>query len=374
MTKHFYEAIATLIGTVIGAGIFAIPYVVAKSGFLIGAFYIVFIGLSILMINLYIGEIALRTKENHQLTGYAGKYLGKWGKRIMTFSMIFGIYGALTAYLIGEGNVLSAIFGGPPLIYSLLFFVVVSAIIYVGLKLIKRFEVLLCLIFLFIIFLMIAFSFGKIDLTNLAHINLAYLFLPYGVVLFAFLGAAAIPEMKEELVKHKKMLKKAIIFGSLIPLVVYLIFALVVVGVTGLGTTEIATIGLGNLIGEKMILFGNLFAIFAMATSFLTLGLALKQMYNYDYKLNNKIAWLLTCSVPLIVFLLGVKSFIKTIGIAGAIAGGIDGILIVLIFWRVKKLGERKPEYSLNKNRLIGMILMLVFILGVAYTVWSLIR
>jgi len=149
--RHFYEAVATLIGTVIGAGIFAIPYVVAKSGFLIGAFYIVFIGLSILMINLYIGEIALRTKENHQLTGYAEKYLGKWGKRIMTFSMIFGIYGALTAYLIGEGNVLSAIFGGPPLVYSLLFFVVVSAIIYVGLKLIKRFEVLLSLIFLFIL-------------------------------------------------------------------------------------------------------------------------------------------------------------------------------------------------------------------------------
>lgn len=372
--KHFYEAVATLIGTVIGAGIFGIPYVVAKSGFLIGAFYIVFIGLSILMINLYIGEITLRTKGDHQLTGYAEKYLGKWGKRIMAFSMLFGIYFALTAYLIGEGEVLSAIFGGPPLLYSLLFFIIVSAIIYIGLRLIKRFEVLLSLIFLFIIFLIIAFSFVKIDLTNLAHLNLAYLFLPYGVVLFAFLGAVAIPEMKEELVKHKKLLKKAIILGSLIPLIVYLIFSFVVVGVTGLKTTEIATIGLGNLIGEKMILFGNLFAIFAMATSFLTLGLALKEMYNYDYRLNKKIAWLLTCSVPLILILLGVKSFIKTIGIAGSIAGGIDGILIVLMFWRVKKLGERKPEYSLSKHKLIGMILMLVFILGIAYTVWSLIR
>jgi amino acid permease len=33
MNKRFYEATATLIGTVVGVGIFGVPYVVAKSGF-----------------------------------------------------------------------------------------------------------------------------------------------------------------------------------------------------------------------------------------------------------------------------------------------------------------------------------------------------
>ena len=32
--KHFYAAIATLIGTVIGAGVLGIPYAIAQAGFL----------------------------------------------------------------------------------------------------------------------------------------------------------------------------------------------------------------------------------------------------------------------------------------------------------------------------------------------------
>lgn len=60
---------------VIGAGILGIPYVVAKAGFLTGLLDLIIIGLAVLVLNLYVGEIMLRTKEDHQLTGYAEKYL-----------------------------------------------------------------------------------------------------------------------------------------------------------------------------------------------------------------------------------------------------------------------------------------------------------
>ena len=40
MRKSFFSAIATLIGTTVGVGIFSIPYTVARSGFLIGLTYI----------------------------------------------------------------------------------------------------------------------------------------------------------------------------------------------------------------------------------------------------------------------------------------------------------------------------------------------
>ena len=36
MEKRFLEAVAVLIGIVIGAGVLGIPYVVAKAGFLTG--------------------------------------------------------------------------------------------------------------------------------------------------------------------------------------------------------------------------------------------------------------------------------------------------------------------------------------------------
>src|SRR3989344_5504492 len=102
--KSWFTASAILIGTTIGAGFLAIPYAIAKSGFFVGLFYLVFLGLVILYLNLALGEIGLRTQGQHQLTGYAQRYLGKWGKRLMFFSMIFGIYAAILAYLTGVGN------------------------------------------------------------------------------------------------------------------------------------------------------------------------------------------------------------------------------------------------------------------------------
>lgn len=372
--EGYFEAIATLVGTVIGAGVLGIPYVIAKVGLLAGIIQIILIGSAILLTNLHLGEVILRTPGKHQLTGYAERYLGKWGRRIMTFSMVFGIYGALIAYIIGGGTVLSTIFGGNPLFFSLLFFIIFSIVVYIGLKLIKGVELYLGLAFLTIVLAIVGFSWNKMSLSNMTTFNPAMIFFPYGAILFAFMGAAALPEMKEILIKERKRLKKAIIIGSLIPLFIYLIFAVVVVGVTGANTSEVATVGLGEVLGEKMVVFGNLFAFFAMATSFLTLGLALKEMYNYDYGLNKGISWALTCFVPLFIFLWGVTGFIRTISIAGSIAGGTGGVLIVLMFWKAKKKGKRKPEYTIfSKTRILGWILILIFILGIINTVVNLV-
>jgi len=366
---HFLEAIATLVGTVIGAGIIGIPYVVAKAGFWTGIIDIIIIGLAIMITNLYVGEISLRTKERHQLTGFAKIYLGKWGKRLMAFSMVFGVYGALIAYTIGEGEALSAVFGGSPFIYSIIFFAIMSLLIFTDLKMIKRVEIFLASIFLLIVILIGIFSFSSINLSNLATFDLSKIFLPYGVVLFAFLGAAAIPEMEAELIKEKKKLKKAIIIGSLIPLVVYLLFAFFVVGVTGKATTEVATIGLGQIVGPEMIIFGNVFAMFTMATSFLTLGLALKWMYAYDYNMNKSLSWFITCTIPLVAFLLGVKNFIQTIGIVGGLAGGIEGILIILMINKAKKKSGSRPEYSITTHWLLSSALIALFVFGILYSI-----
>ncbi|MBW2992223.1 amino acid permease [Candidatus Woesearchaeota archaeon] len=368
MNRAGYEAIATLVGVVIGAGILGIPYVVAKAGFLVGAINIIVIGILVLFMNLFMGEIVLRTKGNHQLSGYAEKYLGKTGKLLMTIAFMIGTYGALLAYLIGEGEALSAIFGGNPLYYSLGFFIVVSAIVYIGLKAVEQSELYFGIIFLTIIIIIMGFNIAHINPDNFLITN-GNIFLPFGVVLFAFLGLAAIPEMHEELKNNWKHMKKAIIIGSLIPLVVYLTFGLSVTAVTGAETSKVATIGLGESIGEYMIIFGNLFAVFAMATSFIALGLALKEMYDYDFKIGHKTSFLLTVSLPLILFLIGFKDFIGTISVAGSFSGGITGILVVLMLWNARKKSEREPEFKVSFIYFLGIIIIIMFLLGIAYQI-----
>ena len=76
--------------------------------------------------------------------------------------------------------------------------------------------------------------------------------------------------MREVLVKNRGLMKKGILIGSLLPLIIYALFALAVVGVAGENTTEVANIGL-YMIGTFPLLLINIFAILAMGTSFLTL-------------------------------------------------------------------------------------------------------
>ena len=48
----FLEAIGTLIGTIIGAGVLGIPYVIAKAGFLTGLVDLFIIGFAVLILYL----------------------------------------------------------------------------------------------------------------------------------------------------------------------------------------------------------------------------------------------------------------------------------------------------------------------------------
>ncbi|MBW3015126.1 hypothetical protein KY330_01775 [Candidatus Woesearchaeota archaeon] len=365
-----YQAVATLMGTVIGAGVLGIPYVVGQSGYLVGLFWAILLGVGVLVLNLYLGEVILRTKGFHQLTGYCERYLGKKGKLVMAISMLIGIYGALLAYIIGVGETLNSIFPSiSSFIFSMLFFVIVSYFVYIGISLIKRAESGIgTVMILIVVTIIVIVLFSKhFSFENLSMVNPNKIFVPYGVILFAYLGAVAIPEMHEILVMNKKLLKRAIIFGSLIPILIYILFPLAMVGISGASIAEISTITLGVVYGKWMNLFANLFAVFAMTTSFLTLGLALKEMYVFDYKVPHLASWGVTVFVPLWIFLAGFKDFIKTLWIAGSFAAGLDGILIVLMHWKCRKQGNRKPEYVIRKSYLLGTIVMALFLMGIAY-------
>ncbi|MBD3249812.1 amino acid permease [Candidatus Woesearchaeota archaeon] len=374
MKKALLEAIATMVGTVIGAGILGIPYVVAEAGFWTGALNIVVLGIISIILYLYLGEVALRTKGRHQLTGYAEKYLGKKGKFLMMAAMVGGIYGALVAYIMGVGQAIHAMVGiGNPMIYSLVFFAVVSTIIYFGIREVAVSELYMLPMIIIIVAVIAVFSFNFLNVQNFNVFNIYNIFLPYGVVLFAYLGATAIPEMEMVLEGNEKSMKKAIVLGMLIPMVIYLFFAFFVVGVSGAGTTEVATIGLGEIIGKHMVWIGNIFAAITMTTSFLALGLALEQMYHFDYNLSKIVSWSLTCLIPLGIALAGIAGFVKALEISGVLAGGLTGILIVLMAVKAKGMSGRRPEYSVYINWVIAGLLIFLFGAGAGYYLWSII-
>ncbi|RJQ19041.1 hypothetical protein C4580_05680 [Candidatus Woesearchaeota archaeon] len=369
--RAYYEAIATLTGCIIGAGVLGIPYMVVRSGFWTGMLMIVVLGLASLLVHLLVGEVALRTKACHQLVGLAEKYLGKHGKFGMLASMIVGVYGALIAYTIGVGRSLAVIVGGPEWAWSVAFYVVMSALVFGSILVLARSELFLESVKFLVLFavLLVLFLSRHFDVAKLSGFSWQNFLVPYGVILFAYLGTAAIPEVREEMRVCPRFTRRAIVIGSLLPVLAYALFTAAVVGVSGAYTSEVATIVLGQMVGPFGFLMLHVFAILAMATSFIALGYALKQSYHEDFHLPVVESWALVVVVPAVLMVLGAQSFVRTLDVAGTFAGGIAGILIVLMHARAKKFGEREPEYRLTLPKAAYGLLIVLFAVGMLYQV-----
>ena len=194
------------------------------------------------------------------------------------------------------------------------------------------------------------------------------MFYPFGIILFALGGASAIPTMKKILKEENVFLKKAVIIGFIVPVIIYTLFGFTILGVTGRGTSEEGIIGLSNFLGEKVLLIGGVFGVLAMCTSFFALSFVLKELLRKDYKIKNFYAWASTVSVPLFLFLLG-AGFAKIIGFSGAVLSGFQGIILIETYYRAKVKGEREPEFEFNLPKPIAYLIYLIFILGLIHQI-----
>jgi len=368
MLKEIY-AISTLTGTIIGVGIFSLPYITLKAGFWTVFLYFFVLGTLVSIIHLIFGELSLKTPDYKRLPGFAKIYLGNVGEKIAYISTILGTLGAILAYLIVGGefleNLLSPIFGGNRLFWTTVYFLCGAFLIFLGIKAIAKIE-LWCLILFFLILVFLFFEGkGLINVENLFikkwDLKFENFFLPYGPILFSLWGAGLIPEI-EEMLKDKKSSLKLIIFLSiLISIIVYLFFIYLILGICGKNTTYSALVGLENFLGEKITNLALFFGILTTFTSFIALGLTLKKILWYDLKIGKFFSAILATLVPFGLFLCGVNQFLPVISVVGGVFLGIDGILILLMNRKVQKS-------KLNDIFFYSLFLVLVF--GIFYEVF----
>ncbi|MFA4998686.1 MAG: aromatic amino acid transport family protein [Candidatus Paceibacterota bacterium] len=362
MFKRFIYPIAVLSGTIIGVGFFSLPYITLKVGIWVMLGYLLVLGGLVALIHYLFGKVAVKTPDFLRLPGYAQLHLGKWGKGAALTSTIMGLLGALLAYLIVGGEflsgLLSPVFGGSSLLYSILYFVIGFLIIFFGIKIISKIEFWGMALFFVVLAVMFLKGFPYIKIDNLfLKSDISLFFLPYGPILFSLWGASIIPEVEEMLGEKKELLKKIIPVSLLIPILVYILFILLILGITGASTTDSALTGLKDFLGPGLFNLGIVLGLLATFTSFISIGLTLKNIFSFDLKINKHVSLAITCFVPLFLFLIGIKSFISVISFVGGITIGIDGILILLMY---NKISQRK---------FLVLPLVLVLLGGIIYEV-----
>ncbi|MBN2094890.1 MAG: hypothetical protein JW727_02480 [Candidatus Aenigmarchaeota archaeon] len=360
-------------GTIIGAGVLALPSVIAETGLIYGTAIIFGVGALIALAALMFGEVVLRTRGVHQLPGLARKYAGKRASQMAVIFSILGIYGGLIAYIHGSALVINQFFGLSPFLAKLIFFVPVTFVTYYGIKGVEESEGFLTGL---LVLCLLAMSAGALFFYNPSNVttgSIANILLPIGVLVFALEGLPAIPQMNEILSREKKGLKKSIIIGISIPILLYALFCFASIGALGTNVGEVATMGLAEY-GRAFYLLGGIFALLAMSTGFISFSNAVAETYSKDLKINRKLSWALACFVPLIALfasniILPSLDFATLIAYTGVLFTGPYYLIVIYTFYKARQLGgDRKPEYELRIPSYLTGMMMLVFL---AFSMWA---
>lgn len=361
--KETFEAAATLMGFTIGAGILGVPFVIAQAGFLTAIPILIGVAILTLYLNLAAAEVSLRTDGDHQFPALVKKYLGnKWSKLMLIDVMILA-YGALTAYTIGGGEIVTDLFGGDIFYNSILFGIILAILVLMNINFFEDFESIFMILLILTIIGIGILSWGHIDINNLTHFEASKAYIPLATILFALFGTSSVPELKEEL-KSLKNMKLAIIIGTGTITVIYLIFAAIVIGVTGSTTTQVASVGISQSLGEGGKLLFSVFALIALITSYVGMGFVLKDTFHLDLGFKKNSAWLMTIIIPLAIYLSGFVSFIKILNIVGVIHAILLTYITFNLLRAAKLKSERQPEFSLKTHPFIELLVYIVLVIG----------
>lgn len=371
MGKNHLKAAGLLVGMIFGAGIFALPFVISKSGIVWGLLHF-FLALGLMVfLHLWYGEIIYFTPEKMRFAGYAGKLLGRPAKAAAFSITLFLYYGALLVYGILGGVFLSAIFPLPAFALSIMIFILGGFFVFLNLRKIADINFYLTAVLAGAVLYLFVVSLPGVKAANFfsGSFNLLFnsgWFFPYGVWLFALSGFASLPEAAEIISGSSlKNFKKIILVGLLVCTALYLLFIFAVLGASGANVSLDSLSGLAAVLGQRAVLAGSVLGFLAIFTSFIVMAADLKNIFRYDFRFPKWLAWLGVVFLPLVLFLLGATDLISVLEITGAIGLGLTGVLIIL-------MARRLPEKRKNKKFLFFSGLAVILLLaGVLISIFS---
>jgi tyrosine-specific transport protein len=367
------EALAIMIGYVIGVGMFGLPFLTVRAGLVSFLLLLAGIGFVQYFLHLMYASLILENGGKRRIPGLAGEYLGRGGQRIAFAAQLIGNTGALLAYLILTGvflqRLLGPVLGGSEFAYSTGAFLFCSLVVLFGVRSIGKSELVLSFLLLFVVILISLKGAPIIEPGNFAAADWRMFLLPFGAMLFALDGSGSIPIFTQLIGKDRKAVRDVIRLGTFIPAIVIFLFTVTVVGVSGSATTPDALTGLGKSM-DGLIPLALVFGIICMLTSFFGVAEAVKEMLERDYKASKPVSFLAACVLPYLLFVFGFKDFISVISFVGAVSGGITAIMLIQIFLEMEKRQRNLDLFNRKPGKVLMYLLAGVFAFGIFYELY----
>ncbi|EOC1764292.1 aromatic amino acid transport family protein [Vibrio fluvialis] len=353
-------------GTTIGAGMLALPLASAGIGFSTSLMIMLALWALMAFTALLMVEIHQYADKDATLHTLAKQILGNKGKWIATFAMLFLFYALCAAYIAGGGaqftNRISEFTGlevsGPT--GTLIFTLIVAAVVTIGTGTVDRVNRLLFAGKMVAMVMVLTFLAPNVSQSYLLSMPLGQGLIVASIpVIFTSFGFhGSIPAIVNYLGGHTPSLRKAIVVGSAIPLVIYVFWQVVTLGVVS-QPDLVDNAGLSALIGtlSQTVHQSNLghvigiFADLALLTSFLGVSLGLFEFMGdtirkKDGNMNRIVASLVTFTPPLMFALFYPQGFIMALGYA-AIALAVLAIFLPLVMVaRVRRQANNNDYYQ----------------------------
>ena len=372
-------------GTMIGAGMLAMPLTSAGIGF--GFTLVLLLGLwalltfsALLFVELY------QTAESDAGIGtLAEQYFGKAGRIIATAVLIIFLYALIAAYISGGGSLLKDLlpesFGDK--VSILLFTVIFGSFIVIGTHSVDKINRVLFFVMLAAFAVVLSLMLPEIKFDNLMAmpIDNALIISASPVFFTAFGFHGSIPSLNKYLDGNVKALRISILAGSAITLCAYILWQMSTHGLltqneflqilkedatlNGLVKATLAITG-SNMIAGAVKLFSTL----ALVTSFLGVGLGLLECIEDLLKRSFNISagrislGLMTFIPPLVFALFYPEGFILALGYAGQMFAFYAVVLPVSLVWKARRAHTNLPYKVWGGN----LTLIIVLVLGVIIT------
>jgi tyrosine-specific transport protein len=356
-------AAGTLAGTIIGAGVFALPYVVEKVGAITGLFYLCGAALVYYFLHRMYAAVVMKGDGAHDFAGLARAHLPRIPAFLAALTVVGELSFTLVVYLTLVPAFLSLVVPLPPLSYLLAFWVIGSLFIFARLSWQGLAELVGTLLIAAIIgIVLVAGDWIPFTTPLFRPLDLQTAFLPLGALLFAFMGRSAIiPLVREWRAKKDAFsLPRALAVGTFLPLPLYAIFAFGMLRLSPAVTPE-ALNSIGFLPPAVLVSLG-LMGFVTLWTSYFMIGANLKDVLHLDLKIPSWFAAVFVLAFPLASYLLGFNAFFGALTFTGSIFLGLDGIFTVWM-WR--------RAFPSHRFRVLAIPLALIFVAAIGYEVLS---
>lgn len=385
-------AICLVAGTAIGGGMLALPVLTAPGGFFPAILITLLCWLFMLATGLIVVEIFLWNKNEMNFVTMAQNTLGLGGKIVAWILYLFLFYSLTTAYISGGGSIVSDVIDMgfnmkiTPCLGPLLFVLIFAPFVVVGPLLTGRINLILMLGLIVSFLLFVFLGARHVEMRYLTRSNLGLALLATPVVFTSFGYQGSVPTLTQYLGRDRRKTSLAIIIGTFIPFLFYIVWEWLILGVVpkegledALKQGQSAVYPLRNILHVPWLFkVGEFFAFFALVTSFfgVTLGLIdfLRDGLKLQKTFQKRFLLGLLVFLPTLAFsMINPCVFLSALHYAGGLGCALLlGLLPLLMVWQGRYRQGLLQHLILPGGKPLLVLLILFIVFELVVICWKL--